>query len=124
MAYSSANLLGVNLAQIFTPGTTLYPYSNTDPPLAVGQQTSGTGDSLWVYVLALENLGQYDAVAIDENFVASQATDTEADDSWKFGVAAAVAIPAASYGWVQCRGATTCLLYTSDAADERSSVDL
>lgn len=116
MAYSTANMLGANFAQTFTPSTDLYPYTG-EVPFDVGQLAQATDGGLWVYVLALENLAQYDAVAIDENFVASQATDTEADDSWKFGVSAAVAIPAASYGWVQVRGPTTVFVTGSCAPD-------
>lgn len=114
--YSTANMLGANLAQIYTPSTDLYPYTGENP-FAVGQVTTGTDGSSWVWVLALENLAKYDAVAIDESFVASQATDTEADDSWKFGVASQVAIPAASYGWVQTRGPTTVFVTGSCAPD-------
>ena len=116
MAYSTANMLGANFAQVFTPSTDLYPYTG-EVPFAVGQLAQATDGGLWVYVLALENLAQYDAVAVSELFVASQATDTEADDGWKFGVAAAVAIPADSYGWVQVRGPTTVFVTGSCAPD-------
>jgi len=117
MAYSTANMLGANFAQTFTPSDTLVPYAGDEPPFEVGTLAEATDGGLWVYVLAEEALGQYDAVAIDENFVASQATDTEADDSWKFGVAAATAIADESYGWVQCRGPTTVFVTGSCAPD-------
>lgn len=114
--YSTANMLGANLALVYTPSTDLYPYTGENP-FAVGQVTTGTDGSSWVWVLAEEDLGQYDAVAISEAFIASQATDTEADDSWKFGVASQVAIPDGSYGWVQTRGPTTVFVTGSCAPD-------
>lgn len=116
MAYSTANMLGANFAQTFTPSTDLYPYTGV-APFEVGQLAEATDGGLWLYVVAAEAIGQYDAVAIDENMAASQATDTEADDSWKFGVAAATAIAEDSYGWVQVRGPTTVFVTGSCAPD-------
>jgi hypothetical protein len=106
VTYSTSNMLGVNVAQIFTPSTDLYPYTGV-VPFALGQVAVGTDGSLWVYVLAGENIDQYDAVSIDTDFTALQDDNTEAAKGNKFGVASQVAIPEASYGWVQTRGKTT-----------------
>lgn len=116
MAYSTANMLGANFAQTFTPSTDLYPYTGVNP-FEQGQLAQATDGGLWMWVLAEEALAQYDAVAISEEMIASQCTDTEADDSWKFGVAAAAAIADGSYGWVQVRGPTTVFVTGSCAPD-------
>lgn len=116
--YSTDNMLGVNVAQTFTPSTTLYPYPGAIP-FAVGQVAKGTDGSLWVFVLAGEAIDQYDAVSIDHDFAALQLDNTEAAKGNKIGVASQVAIASGSYGWVQTRGETTVFVQPSSAAATR-----
>lgn len=105
--YSTANSLGVNLQQTFTPSTTLYPYASDVPPLSVGTITKATDDSEYMYVLAAEAITKYDAVAVSPAGAAYQATGTEAEKNYVFGIASQVGIASGSYGWVQLRGPTT-----------------
>jgi hypothetical protein len=107
VTYSTSNMLGVNVAQTYPTSSDLYPYQNPDAPFAVGQVATGTDGSVWVFVLAGEEISQYDAVAIDEDFLVLQLTSTEAALGQKFGVASQTAIAKDAYGWVQVRGVTT-----------------
>ncbi len=103
-AYSTANMLGANLQQIYTPNTDLYPAVGLDIPFSVGQMTVGTDGSQWTFVLASGAIAQYDFVGIDENFAAAPLTEAMADAGWIIG-AAQVAIASASYGWICTKGA-------------------
>lgn len=105
--YSTSNLLGVNVAQTYTPSTDLYPAVDLTVPFALGQVATGTDGSSWVFVLSGDAIARYDAVGIDEAFLAVQLDSTEAATGHKFGVASQAAIASGSYGWVQTRGVTT-----------------
>lgn len=120
--YASTPLLGINLQQVYTPP----PASNPTPyqlvnsnPFAVGQEAEGPLNAGYIWVLAEEDLAQYDAVAIDEAGNASQLTSTEAAAAWKIGVVTQAAIADGSYGWVQIRGTGTVFVLGSCAADTR-----
>lgn len=105
VAYSTANMLGANLQQVYTPSTDLVPFTGGDtPPFAIGQTTKGTDGSEWTFVIADEDIDQYDWVGIDENFKAAPLTKAMADDGWIIGVAQ-VDVPDNSYAWVCTKGA-------------------
>jgi hypothetical protein len=84
--------IGVDLSQV-----------DATPKFKLGTEARGDGINRWVYVEAAEAIDQYDAVAIDEDGVASQLTSTEAEDAWKIG-AALNDMTAGQFGWVQVRG--------------------
>ncbi len=104
MAYSTANMLGANLTETYTPNTDLYPYVGVDVPFAVGQTTTGTDGSEWTFVKSDEAITQYDWVGIDENFDAAPLTKAMADDGWIIGVAQ-IAVADETYCWICTKGA-------------------
>lgn len=92
--------------------------TTTDQKFGLGDKFTDELGRCWVYVQAAEALTQYDVVAIDENYQASQLTTTEADDGWFIGVAQ-VAFSDNDYGWIVCSGANgiTARVAASCAAD-------
>lgn len=101
--YSTAQQLGVNLQQTYTPDTDLYPYASS-PGIAAGELTEGTDGSVYVYVLASGAIALGDVVTITNAYVASGITTTNAALGNRVGVASQVAIPDTAYGWVQLTG--------------------
>lgn len=81
-----------------------------------GDRYQGVSGKEYIFVLADEAIAAYDAVAIAEDFGASQLTKTEADDGWKIGIAQ-YAIGSGEYGFVQIRGVCTVAVLGSCAAD-------
>lgn len=104
--YSTGNIIGVNLQEVFTPGTTLYPYKADKPGFLLGQLAEGTDGTRYVYVLASGAVLQGDVVTLTPAFVAAGVTTTNAAFGNQIAVAQ-VAIADGSYGWVQRSGPAT-----------------
>lgn len=106
MTASTSGKLGVNYAD--TP---------TSPQFALGTLDEGEDGTLWVYVQANGAIGQYDAVAIDEDYQAAKLTKSLADAGQRLGVAQS-AFADNDYGWVALRGSNIKVnALTSCAAD-------
>lgn len=134
-AYSLSPQIGISLQTVFTPPATssspLDGYEN--PPFQPGMEVIGTDGSKWEYVLAATVININDCVLLDAGSNASQSTKAIADTiSVRPAVAAAVAIPAASFGWVATSGqslkvnvltgtAANAALYTTATAGALSS---
>lgn len=106
-AYVLTPQIGISLQTVFTPPSTssspLDGYEN--PQFQPGMAVNGTDGSIWEYVLAATTINLNDCVLLDAGSNASQSTKALADTiSYRVGVAAAVAIPSASYGWVATSG--------------------
>jgi hypothetical protein len=104
--YSTGQTLGVNLQQVFTPSTDLYPYAPDKPDFLQGQIAVGTDNTQWVYVLASANIAQGDVVTLTTGYAAAPITSTNGAFGNQVAVAQ-VAIASGSYGWVQRAGPAT-----------------
>lgn len=105
------------MSTVIGADTTATPSSLTDGKgFAVGDRHTDYAGNDWVYVKASEAIAQYDFVAIDEDYAATQLTGTEAAAGYQIGVAA-VAFASADYGWVQTKGIGTGAVAVSCAAD-------
>lgn len=102
--FSTANQLGVNFNQVFTPSTDGYPYASDVPPVAAGTVVYGTDETAWMYVLASSAIALNDVVMITSSNTAAPLSTSTGAFGALVGVAAGVAIPSASYGWVQRLG--------------------
>lgn len=112
--FTTANALGVNFTQVFTPGTTAYPYTADYPPIAVGTTVYGTDETAWVYCLASAAIAAYDVVLISAAYACADLTTTNATFGTQVGVAP-VAIASGSYGWIQRLGKCTGGIFVKDA---------
>lgn len=94
MATNNSAVIGVNLTDTPTSNETGH---------ALGQRTSGTSNTEWVYVQAGTAITQYDTVAIDEDFTIYPVTGALVLAGHAIGFAQ-VAFADADYGWVATRG--------------------
>jgi hypothetical protein len=92
MATITSSLIGVDLNN----------YSTT-AQFTLGTMVNGTDGSLFEYVFAASAISTYNAVIIDENELASNATTTNAAFTKRIGVAQ-ISIAISCYGWVQRSG--------------------
>ncbi len=92
MATITSGILGVNLGG----------YDSTSG-FALGTQVMATDGSLFEYVQVASAVAAYNAVVIDPDGVASNATTTNAASYKKVGVAQ-ISIAVSCYGWVQRSG--------------------
>lgn len=103
--YATSGQLGVNLSNVFTPSTSLYPYKTNNVQFTLGQQITAADNSVWTYVLygtgGSTGLGY--VVTFDEDFLAVMMSNSVGGLGDKIGVAPAAA-SAADYGWVQVYG--------------------
>lgn len=114
MAYATSGMLGVDF-DVTTAGTGAS--FDQGGLFAVGTQVTATDGSIWVYVHASAAIAQYDCVAIDENFEATQMTKALADVGHQPGFAQ-VAFDDNDFGWVCRSGANiTVNVLASCAAD-------
>ena len=92
MATVTSSLLGVSLNSY-----------DTTAQFAKGTQVLATDGSLFEYVNTLSAISAYNAVVIDVDNNASNATTTNAAEVKRIGVAQ-ISIAISSYGWVQRSG--------------------
>lgn len=113
MAYVTSGMVGVSLTEL-TAGTTT---DGAGAKFALGTVVNGTDRTQWTYVQAGAAIGQYDWVAIDENFQAVKGTKALADAGHQVGFAQ-VAFADNDMGWVCTSGANiTVNTLASCAAD-------
>lgn len=103
VAYSTANTLGANLQDVWTPGSGYTAY-NQYPPFKAGQTTTGTDGTQWVYCSFAAAATQYDWVAIDETSAAASGTKALADASYQVGWVQSAITVLGSYTWVALSG--------------------
>jgi hypothetical protein len=104
--YVNDGKLGVNLSGIFTPSTTLYPYTGGSlPSLPVGTKVIAVDGSEWLRVLygTGGSTGPGYVVVINSAFTAVMMSNSVGAFGDKIGVAP-VAASAGDYGWVQVYG--------------------
>ncbi len=115
--YATSGQLGVNLSDVFTPSTTLYPYKADKPGFALGQQITATDSSVWTYVLygtgGATGLGY--VVTFDEDFLAVMMSNSVGGLGDRIAVAPAAA-SAGDYGWVQIYGTCDAIQVLASAA--------
>lgn len=116
--YVSSGQLGVNLTDIFVPGTSLYPYPTNNTQFTLGQQITALDNSVWVYVLLGTggSTGAGFVMVFDEDFLAVMMSNSVGAIGDKIGVWAGAAALAGSYGWVQVYGTCDALQVLASAA--------
>lgn len=92
MAIISSSLIGAQLGTY-----------TTDAQFALGTLANGTDGALFQYVQALSAISTYNAVVIDQDGKASNATTTNAAELKSVGVAQ-LSIAVSCFGWVQRAG--------------------
>lgn len=105
--YVTNGNLGVNLASIFTPDTTLYPYKGGDlPNFPVGQQVTALNGSVWTRVkLGTGGLtGAGYVCTFNSAFLAVMMSNSVGALGDKAGVPACGAALAGDYIWLQVYG--------------------
>lgn len=122
MAFTAANTkyaedgtLGVDLSQTIA-GTG--PSNDQGNQFPLGKVVKTRDGGAYMYVHASDDIAQFDAVGIDENYEAAPLTNAMAQDGWKIGFAQ-VAIADNAFGWVALTGSDIgCNVLTSCAADK------
>jgi hypothetical protein len=95
MAYLTDGTIGVDLTRTVAGTTT----DGENAEFTLGSSHRGTDNTEWVYVQASAAIGQYDCVAITEDFQATPMTKTLADAGHTPGFAQ-VAFSDNDLGWV------------------------
>lgn len=93
MTYANDGSLGIN-------------YTNLDssPQFALGTESRGTDNTVWVYGKSTAAITQYDWVAVDEDFNVAAGTKALADAGHKVAFAQTARTAATWYGWFASSG--------------------